>query len=86
MIQQREVPCSLIKEYFKEIDKGKIYPKIEENAENVLAMRYYMGLYGGNKEKSFHELCTRVARVVSTAETIYNHEEKIYKAFRAKYL
>lgn len=71
---------------FKERNKNHSYPKIEENAENILDMRYYMDLVGGGKEKSFSELCRRVARIVASVETNYSYnndyvnfiEENIY--------
>jgi len=66
---------------------GKLNKKnIENNALEVLKMRYFIDLPNDNKENTFSELCRRVARVVATGAVrdsdqlslVQNVEENIY--------
>ncbi|HQQ39692.1 MAG TPA: ribonucleotide reductase N-terminal alpha domain-containing protein [Bacilli bacterium] len=66
---------------------GKLNKKnVENNALEVLKMRYFIDLPNDNKENTFSELCRRVARVVATGvvrdsdqlSLVQNVEENIY--------
>lgn len=46
---------------------------VNENAENVLNLRYYMTL-NGKKETTFSELCSRVAHVIASGEAQYGYD------------
>lgn len=62
----------LVKQYFT---KSDIKPKaIEENALEILKMRYFSVKADGNKEENFSELCRRVARTMASAETLYYND------------
>ena len=53
----------LVKQYFT---KSDIKPKaIEENALEILKMRYFSVKADGNKEENFSELCRRALKIVA---------------------
>lgn len=46
---------------------------VNENAENVLKLRYYMTL-NNKKETTFSELCARVAHIIASGEVQYGYD------------
>lgn len=67
MISKKE---ELVKQYFTKSDIES--QTIEDNALEILKMRYFLTKFNGEKEKTFEELCKRVSRTIASSETIYD--------------
>lgn len=73
---------SVYDNYYKfgfNIKKENGIKPISENALKILEKRYFMDKYDNTKEKTFNELCRRVARVVASGETLYTKDVSIIK-------